>query len=187
MKTGTKRELMMLSSTLCQHRPLHTGSNSSTTTMRNPHCIVTLTLLILLITTTPTCKGAPASLQELQVWNEIEDVCSSFLSTDPQSQASRAIEELCYMAWGIVYKSQDLKGKDHTKRFLFHYSKTHDSGNSDIMSSVLHPLLQLVPQLHVRRLKRFRDDDDLQGPGGIQSRGYFLFRPRNGKRSTTFA
>ncbi|MGH0162675.1 UNVERIFIED_CONTAM: hypothetical protein FKN15_043057 [Acipenser sinensis] len=152
---------MMLSSTLCQQRPLHTGSNSSSsTTMRNPHCIITLTLLIL-ISTTPTCKGAPASLQELQVWNEIEDVCSSFLSTDPQSQASRAIEELCYMVWGIINKSQDLKWKDHTKRFLFHYSKTHDSGNSDFM-------------------------DDLQGPGGIQSRGYFLFRPRNGKRSTTF-
>ncbi|XP_033869243.3 neuromedin-U isoform X2 [Acipenser ruthenus] len=139
----------MLSSTLCQHRPLHTGSNSSTTTMRNPHSAITLTLLILVMSSTPPCEGAPALLQglqtvqELHVWNEIEDVCSSFLSTDPQSQASSALEEMCFMVWGIVHKSQDLKVKDHTKR------------------------------------------DDLQGSGGIQSRGYFLFRPRNGKRSTT--
>ncbi|KAK1174792.1 neuromedin-U isoform X1 [Acipenser oxyrinchus oxyrinchus] len=157
----------MLSSTLCLHRPLHTGSNSSTTTtMRNPHSAITLTLLILVMSSSPPCKGAPALLQGLQtvqeshVWNEIEDVCSSFLSTDPQSQASSALEEMCFMVLGIVHKSQDLKVKDHTKRFLFHYSKTHNSGNSDLMG-------------------------DLQGSGGIQSRGYFLFRPRNGKRSTT--
>ncbi|XP_020353182.1 neuromedin-U isoform X3 [Oncorhynchus kisutch] len=28
--------------------------------------------------------------------------------------------------------------------------------------------------------------DDLQGPEGIQSRGYFLYRPRNGRRSLEF-
>ncbi|TNN32574.1 hypothetical protein EYF80_057266 [Liparis tanakae] len=27
---------------------------------------------------------------------------------------------------------------------------------------------------------------DLQGPGGIQSRGYFLYRPRNGRRSLEY-
>ncbi|XP_017691991.1 PREDICTED: neuromedin-U isoform X3 [Lepidothrix coronata] len=81
---------------------------------------------------------------------------------------------------------QGLDEKDNTKRFLFHYSKTHDSGNSDIVSSVLHPLLQLVPQLNERRLKRYKVDEELQGPGGIQSRGYFFYRPRNGRRSVDF-
>ncbi|XP_077076709.1 neuromedin-U isoform X5 [Siphateles boraxobius] len=28
--------------------------------------------------------------------------------------------------------------------------------------------------------------DDLQGPGRIQSRGYFLYRPRNGRRSAEY-
>ncbi|XP_042633578.1 neuromedin-U-like [Cyprinus carpio] len=28
--------------------------------------------------------------------------------------------------------------------------------------------------------------DDLQGPGRIQSRGYFLYRPRNGRRSDEY-
>uniref|UniRef100_A0A3B4ACC3 Neuromedin U C-terminal domain-containing protein n=1 Tax=Periophthalmus magnuspinnatus TaxID=409849 RepID=A0A3B4ACC3_9GOBI len=27
---------------------------------------------------------------------------------------------------------------------------------------------------------------ELQGPGGIQSRGYFLYRPRNGRRSLEY-
>ncbi|XP_066577066.1 neuromedin-U isoform X2 [Amia ocellicauda] len=167
--------------TLCQHKPLHSGEaassgckSASSRAMRSPPCTAGLTLLLLLVSTIPACKSAPALLKapqaenELQLWNEIDDVCSPFLSTDLQSQASSALEELCYLVMGI-HKSQDLKARDHTKR-----------------SSVLHPLLQLVPQLHVRRLKRFRSDDDLQGPGGIQSRGYFLFRPRNGRRSTSF-
>ncbi|XP_066577065.1 neuromedin-U isoform X1 [Amia ocellicauda] len=184
--------------TLCQHKPLHSGEaassgckSASSRAMRSPPCTAGLTLLLLLVSTIPACKSAPALLKapqaenELQLWNEIDDVCSPFLSTDLQSQASSALEELCYLVMGI-HKSQDLKARDHTKRFLFHYTKTLNSGNSDIVSSVLHPLLQLVPQLHVRRLKRFRSDDDLQGPGGIQSRGYFLFRPRNGRRSTSF-
>uniref|UniRef100_A0A8C4ML63 Neuromedin U C-terminal domain-containing protein n=1 Tax=Equus asinus asinus TaxID=83772 RepID=A0A8C4ML63_EQUAS len=43
-------------------------------------------------------------------------------------------------------------------------------------SSVVHPLLQLVPQLHERRMKRFKVDEELQGPFESQSRRYFLFR-----------
>uniref|UniRef100_A0A668A9J1 Neuromedin U C-terminal domain-containing protein n=1 Tax=Myripristis murdjan TaxID=586833 RepID=A0A668A9J1_9TELE len=53
-------------------------------------------------------------------------------------------------------------------------------------SSVLHPLLQLVPQLHTRRERGVSVRADLQGPGGIQSRGYFLYRPRNGRRSLEY-
>ncbi|XP_069487729.1 neuromedin-U isoform X1 [Ambystoma mexicanum] len=158
-----------------------------------PVCSAPLLLLLLLLASCIcVCGGAPfpaqvrQAEQELQLWNEIDDACSHFLSTEPQPQASSALEELCFTVVGILQKSQGLDEKDNTKRFLFHYTKTHDTGNSDIMSSVVHPLLQLVPQLHARRMKRFKTDDELQGPGGIQSRGYFLFRPRNGRRSAGF-
>ncbi|XP_072107930.1 neuromedin-U [Mobula birostris] len=135
-------------------------------------------------------QGAPTLPQrfvegyELHLWKELDDLCSSFLSDNRQQQPSTTFEELCYMAWTIL--QQDSEDKGESKRFLFHYSKTHDSGNSDFMSSVLHPLLQLVPELHLRRMKKGRGDDEYQGLGLIPSRGYFLFRPRNGRSSPTF-
>ncbi|KAM4708990.1 neuromedin-U isoform 3-T3 [Discoglossus pictus] len=124
-----------------------------------------LLLLILLTSWTGTCKGAPLSSitlgaeQELQLWNEIHDLCSEFLS-DSQFVPSNALEEICLDVMGIRPKIQGSEEKDY-KRFLFHYSKSHDSGNSDIM-------------------------EEVQGPGGVLSRGYFLFRPRNGRRSAGF-
>ncbi|MBW01575.1 Neuromedin-U, partial [Eschrichtius robustus] len=84
---------------------------------------------------------------------------------------------------GTLPKPQETDEKDNTKRFLFHYSKTQKLGNSNAVSSVLHPLLQLVPQLHEKRMKRFKVDEEFQGPITGQSRGFFLFRPRNGRRS----
>uniref|UniRef100_A0A2K5XAS7 Neuromedin U n=1 Tax=Mandrillus leucophaeus TaxID=9568 RepID=A0A2K5XAS7_MANLE len=111
------------------------------------------------------CVCAPISpqglqpAQQLQLWNEIDDACSSFLSIDSQPQASNALEELCFVIMGMLPKPQ---------------------------SSVVHPLLQLVPHLHERRMKRFRVDEEFQSPFASQSRGYFLFRPRNGRRSAGF-
>uniref|UniRef100_A0A8C3IQP4 Neuromedin U n=1 Tax=Chrysemys picta bellii TaxID=8478 RepID=A0A8C3IQP4_CHRPI len=101
---------------------------------------------------------------------QIDDACSAYLSIiDPHPETSSALEELCFMVMGFLQKPQvSLEERDNTKRFLFHYSKTHDSGNSNIMSSVLHPLLQLVPQLHERRLKRYKADRQY-----ISSRGSF--------------
>ncbi|XP_057584730.1 neuromedin-U isoform X2 [Hippopotamus amphibius kiboko] len=132
-----------------------------------------LLLLLLLSCCADACGGAPIlpqglqPEQELQLWNE----------------ASNALEELCFTIMGTLPKPQETDEKDNTKRFLFHYSKTRKLGNSNVVSSVLHPLLQLVPQLHERRMKRFRVDEEFQGPLASQSRGYFLFRPRNGRRS----
>ncbi|XP_008948547.1 PREDICTED: neuromedin-U, partial [Merops nubicus] len=149
-------------------------------------------LLFLLAFSMSACKGVPMPFQaldtdeDLQLWKEIDDACSAYLSRGSQPQASSTLEELCFLVTGFLQKPQGVDEKDNTKRFLFHYSKTHDSGNSDIMSSVLHPLLQLVPQLNERRLKRHKVDEDLQGPGGVQSRGYFFYRPRNGRRSVDF-
>ncbi|XP_068260318.1 neuromedin-U [Nyctibius grandis] len=154
--------------------------------------LLLLLLLLLLASSVPACKGAPMPSQaleadeDLQLWKEINDACSAYLFTDSQPQVSSTLEELCVLVMRFHQKPQGLDEKDNTKRFLFHYSKTHDSGNSDILSSVLHPLLQLVPQLNERRLKRYKVDEELQGPGGIQSRGYFFYRPRNGRRSVDF-
>ncbi|XP_074445402.1 neuromedin-U [Larus michahellis] len=126
-----------------------------------------LLLLLLLASSMPACEGAPMPSQpleadqDLQLWKEIDDACSAYLSRDSQPQASSALEELCFLVVGFLQKPQGLDEKDNTKRFLFHYSKTHDSGNSDIT-------------------------EELQGPGGIQSRGYFFYRPRNGRRSVDF-
>ncbi|NXU50376.1 NMU protein, partial [Turnix velox] len=97
--------------------------------------------------------------QDLQLWKEINDACSAYLSRDSQLQTSSTLEELCFLVMGFLQKPQVTHTKDYI--FLFHYSKTHDSGNSDIT-------------------------DELQGPGGIQSRGYFFYRPRNGRRSVDF-
>uniref|UniRef100_A0A8C0C6N9 Neuromedin U n=1 Tax=Balaenoptera musculus TaxID=9771 RepID=A0A8C0C6N9_BALMU len=121
-----------------------------------------LLLLLLLSCCADTCGGAPILPQGLQLeqglqlWNEIDDACLSFLSMDPLPQASSALEELCFIIMGTLPKPQ---------------------------SSVLHPLLQLVPQLHEKRMKRFKVDEEFQGPITGQSRGFFLFRPRNGRRS----
>uniref|UniRef100_A0A2K6CPA7 Neuromedin U n=1 Tax=Macaca nemestrina TaxID=9545 RepID=A0A2K6CPA7_MACNE len=136
----------------------------------------TLLLLLLLACCAGACRGAPISpqglqpAQQLQLWNE----------------ASNALEELCFVIMGMLPKPQEQDEKDNTKRFLFHYSKTQKLGNSNVVSSVVHPLLQLVPHLHERRMKRFRVDEEFQSPFASQSRGYFLFRPRNGRRSAGF-
>ncbi|XP_011817104.1 PREDICTED: neuromedin-U isoform X2 [Colobus angolensis palliatus] len=135
-----------------------------------------LLLLLLLACCAGACGGAPISpqglqpAQQLQLWNE----------------ASNALEELCFVIMGMLLKPQEQDEKDNTKRFLFHYSKTQKLGNSNVVSSVVHPLLQLVPHLHERRMKRFRVDEEFQNPFASQSRGYFLFRPRNGRRSAGF-
>ncbi|XP_032186203.1 neuromedin-U [Mustela erminea] len=148
-----------------------------------------LLLLPLLACCVGTCLGAPVLSQglqpeqERQLWNEIDDACSAWLSLDSQPQASNALEELCITIMGTLPKPQETDEKDNTKRFLFHYSKTRKLGNSNVVSSVVHPLLQLVPQLHERRMKRFRLDEEFQGPIASQVRRQFLFRPRNGRRS----
>ncbi|XP_029880591.1 neuromedin-U isoform X2 [Aquila chrysaetos chrysaetos] len=129
--------------------------------------LLLLLLLLLLASSVSASKGALMPSQaleadeDLQLWKEIDDACSAYLSRDSQPQASSALEELCFLVMGFLQKPQGLDEKDNTKRFLFHYSKTHDSGNSDIV-------------------------EELQGPGGIQSRGYFFYRPRNGRRSVDF-
>ncbi|XP_066041062.1 neuromedin-U isoform X2 [Chamaea fasciata] len=126
-----------------------------------------LLLVVLLASSISACRGAPMPSQalesdeDLQLLKEIDDACSAYLSTDSQPQVSSIVEELCFLVMEFLQKPQGLDEKDNTKRFLFHYSKTHDSGNSDIM-------------------------EELQGPEVIQRRGHFVYRPRNGRRSVDF-
>ncbi|XP_073898311.1 neuromedin-U isoform X2 [Castor canadensis] len=123
-------------------------------------------LLLLLACCAGACRGAPLLPQglqperELQLWNEIDDACSSILSVDSQPQASTALRELCFMVMGIPPKPQEQDEKDNVKRFLFHYSKTQKSGSSNVV-------------------------EEFQSPFASPSRGFFLFRPRNG-RATGF-
>ncbi|XP_076993033.1 neuromedin-U isoform X2 [Tamandua tetradactyla] len=122
--------------------------------------------LLLLTCYAGACRGAPIlpqglqPEQELKLWNEIDKACSSFLSTDSQPQTSSVLEKLCFIIMGILPKPQKPDEKDNTKRFLFHYSKTQKLGNSNVV--------------------------EFQGPFASRSRGYFLFRPRNGRRSSGF-
>ncbi|XP_030348969.1 neuromedin-U isoform X2 [Strigops habroptila] len=109
-----------------------------------------LLLLLLLAASMSACKGAPMPSQalnadeDLQLWKEIDDACSAYLSPDSQPQVSSTLEELCFLIMGFLQKQQGLDEKDNTKR------------------------------------------EELHGPGGFQSRGYFFYRPRNGRRSVDF-
>ncbi|KAE8629599.1 hypothetical protein XENTR_v10000540 [Xenopus tropicalis] len=103
-----------------------------------------LLFAILLVSWAASCKGFPLSSnalqeQELQLWNELGNDCSTILS---DSLGPSTLEELCFMIMGILQKSQGSDEKEESKR------------------------------------------EEVQGPG--LSRGYFLFRPRNGRRSAIF-
>uniref|UniRef100_A0AAY4DCE9 Neuromedin U C-terminal domain-containing protein n=1 Tax=Denticeps clupeoides TaxID=299321 RepID=A0AAY4DCE9_9TELE len=90
---------------------------------------------------------------------QIDDLCSYYLSADLPLQASDVLAETCF--------------------FMLEALQKHQVHVLCQLSHVLHPLLQLVPQLHTRRERRIVAHEDVQGPGGIQSRGYFLYRVRN--------
>ncbi|KAM9530183.1 neuromedin-U-like isoform 1-T1 [Salvelinus alpinus] len=169
----------------CQTRVSQSGSASYTsslsTSAMNPLSSASLILLVLLISAIPICKSSPiqqqrATIDQYQLLKQLEDVCSSYLSADLPFRIPNVLGELCVLM--LVQKSK--KGRDNpSKRFLFHYVKQQGAGLTEGA---------LVPQLHTRRERReeFVVRDHLQGPGGIQSRGYFLYRPRNGRRSLEF-
>ncbi|XP_031167448.1 neuromedin-U isoform X3 [Sander lucioperca] len=55
---------------------------------------------------------------------------------------------------------------------------------SDILGELC--VLMLVQKSRELKVRENSKRADLQGPGGIQSRGYFLYRPRNGRRSLEY-
>ncbi|XP_035804734.2 neuromedin-U isoform X1 [Amphiprion ocellaris] len=172
----------------------HSGASSSLQSLSSSSMsplsaasICTLTALLLL--TVPLCHSAPANLQQAttdqrQLISQIDAVCSSYLSADLKLWASDILGELCVLM--LVQKSKELKVQENSKRFLFHYSRPQGSVLSQGSTPRLHPLLRLISQLHTRRERELTMHAELQGPGGIQSRGYFLYRPRNGRRSLEY-
>ncbi|XP_029939419.1 neuromedin-U isoform X2 [Salarias fasciatus] len=122
----------------------------------SPLSTASITVAALLILTTPPCQNAPIDLQQATTHrplSQIEAACSSYLTAEMQFWAADIVQELCGMM--LVQKSK---------------------------TTQLHPLLNLASQLHTRRERGLSMDAELQGPGGIQSRGFFLYRPRNGRR-----
>ncbi|XP_074493100.1 neuromedin-U isoform X2 [Sebastes fasciatus] len=171
-----------------------TGPSSPSSPSSSPLSTASITLTALLILSIPVCKSAPAELQQAttdprQLLSQIDAVCSSYLSADLEIWASDVLGELCVLM--LVQKSKELKVQENSKRFLFHYSQRQSSALSEGVTPLSHPLLRLVHQLHTRRerglsMRVCTTHAELQGPGGIQSRGYFLYRPRNGRRSLEY-
>ncbi|XP_035509890.1 neuromedin-U [Morone saxatilis] len=150
----------------------HSPHSLSSSTAVSPLSTASITLAALLILTIPVCNSAPAELQQAttdqrRLLSQIDAVCSSYLSADSKFWASDVLGELCVLM--LVQKSKELKVRENSKR-----------------TPLLHPLLHLVSQLHTRGERGLSMRAELQGPGGIQSRGYFLYRPRNGRRSLEY-
>ncbi|XP_022058713.1 neuromedin-U isoform X3 [Acanthochromis polyacanthus] len=55
---------------------------------------------------------------------------------------------------------------------------------SDVLGELC--VLMLVQKSKELKVQENSKRAELQGPGGIQSRGYFLYRPRNGRRSLEY-
>ncbi|CAB1324119.1 unnamed protein product [Coregonus sp. 'balchen'] len=156
----------MMKTSQCQTIVSQSGSasymSSLSTSAMNPLSSTSLTLLVLLISALPVCKSVPiqqqrATIDQDQLLNQLEDVCSSYLSADLPFQTPDVLGELCVLM--LVQKS----------KFLFHYAKQQGAGLTEgagscswfscffmsvrmwmCQSPVMHPLLQLVPQLHTR-------------------------------------
>uniref|UniRef100_A0A3B4X8A7 Neuromedin U n=1 Tax=Seriola lalandi dorsalis TaxID=1841481 RepID=A0A3B4X8A7_SERLL len=155
-----------------QSQPAPRGASSSlhslSSTAMSPLSTASITLAALLILTIPVCKSAPAELQQAtteqrQLLSQIDAVCSSYLSADLKFWASDVLGELCVLM--LVQKSKELKVRENSKRVSTTYVfplKWFDWIHTDIKPN------------------------DKFGPGGIQSRGYFLYRPRNGRRSLEY-
>ncbi|XP_059353960.1 neuromedin-U-like isoform X4 [Carassius carassius] len=125
-----------------------------------------LMLGVLLISCIPITTSAPvllnpSSIEHEQLLTQITDLCSFYLSADSSFRTSDVLEDLCFRMLGSLQKSKEITARETRKRFLFHYTKPNGAGLSD-------------------------GTDDLQGPGRIQSRGFFLYRPRNGRRSDEY-
>ncbi|XP_021324062.1 neuromedin-U isoform X2 [Danio rerio] len=157
----------MRNSNQCERATAHSAMSPGNTSA--------LMLAVLLLSFIPITTSAPMLLNP-----------SSLEHEQLLTQTSDVLEDLCFLMLGSLQKSKEITARETSKRFLFHYTKPNGAGLSDGTSTVLHPLLELIPQLARRRSRRMKLNENLQGPGRIQSRGYFLYRPRNGRRSDEY-
>ncbi|KAM4739004.1 neuromedin-U isoform 2-T2 [Anableps anableps] len=118
-----------------------------------------ITLAVLFILTIPACTSAPVNLQE---------------ATTDQRQLLRQIDAVCssYLSADLKYWTSDVIGELCILMLVQKSKELRVQENSK--------------RLHPRRERGLVMSAELQGPGGIESRGYFLYRPRNGKRSLEY-
>ncbi|XP_058234670.1 neuromedin-U isoform X3 [Hemibagrus wyckioides] len=128
----------------------------------SPSHSTSLALALLLISAIPPCTGAPlfqdlSTTENDKLLNQIDNVCSSLLPEERPLRTLDTLWDLCDWMQGVLTKAQDPEARETTKRFLFHYTKPNTG----------------LPE-------------GTETPRLIQSRGYFLYRPRNGRRSSEY-
>ncbi|XP_021324063.1 neuromedin-U isoform X4 [Danio rerio] len=148
----------MRNSNQCERATAHSAMSPGNTSAL---MLAVLLLSFIPITTSAPMLLNPSSLEHEQLLTQITDLCSFYLSADPSFRTSDVLEDLCFLMLGSLQKSKEITARETSKRFLFHYTKPNGAGLSD-------------------------GTENLQGPGRIQSRGYFLYRPRNGRRSDEY-
>ncbi|XP_067085561.1 neuromedin-U [Osmerus mordax] len=198
----------------CQTRVSQSGNASKVTNLHSsamsPLSTVSITLAVLLISAIPVCTSAPvvlprATIDQDQLLSQVRPSSFSlsfylflfslsfFLSLYLSSFSPIFLFFSLFLracGCGCVNKllpeSPLCTPRPRVKRWLFMVLMFLHVGVWMRQPLMLHPLLQLVPQLDKRRGKGIRLHEDLKGPAGIQSRGYFLYRPRNGRRSLEY-
>ncbi|XP_026880247.2 neuromedin-U isoform X2 [Electrophorus electricus] len=150
----------------------------------NPFSLATLTLAVLVISAVPLCRSAPVFLNPTtvdhdQLLNQIDNACMPHLSAERPLRTPDLLREFCGLMLEMLRKAQELSARETSKR-------PNSAAFSDDTSTVFHPLLQLMPQLHSRRRRKTDPLEAPQSPRAIQSRGYFIYRPRNGRRSSEY-
>ncbi|KAK7133203.1 hypothetical protein R3I94_015167 [Phoxinus phoxinus] len=68
----------------------------------------------------------------------------------------------------------------------FYLSADPSFRTSDVLEDLCFLMLGSLQKSKEIAARETSKRDDLQGPGRIQSRGYFLYRPRNGRRSAEY-
>ncbi|XP_014853013.1 neuromedin-U isoform X2 [Poecilia latipinna] len=125
----------------------------------SPLNTASITLAVLFILTIPASTSVPVSLQQ---------------ATTDQRQLLRQIDAVCssYLSADLKYWTSDVIGELCILMLVQKSKELRVQENSK--------------RLHPRRERGLVMSAELQGPGGIESRGYFLYRPRNGKRSLEY-
>ncbi|KAG7489438.1 neuromedin-U isoform X3 [Solea senegalensis] len=135
----------------------------------------------------PEQHGASSSLHSLR--SSSGTITMSLLSSSSISLAALLILTLpvCKSAPAEVQQVTIGQSQPHSQIDTVcssYLSADHKFQASDVLG-------ELCVMMLVQRSKELRGQEkskraELQGPGGIQSRGYFLYRPRNGRRSLEY-
>uniref|UniRef100_UPI0037E9ADCF neuromedin-U n=1 Tax=Semicossyphus pulcher TaxID=241346 RepID=UPI0037E9ADCF len=136
--------------------------------------------------TQPAPRGASSSPQSLS--------SSSSSAMSPLSTASITLTALLILSVPVCRSAPtDLQQATSDQRQLLsqidavcslYLSADLKIWPSDVLGELC--VLMLVQKSKELKVRESSKRAELQGPGGIQSRGYFLYRPRNGRRSLEY-